>query len=281
MKYECSCMGMNEHCSRCYGTGVYDDRIERMPPVRYAGATRSPDSLLAAPTTESAPPAVSAADTLSVELALSANAAASLTRAPPSDQSPPPVPLHSNVQPPPSTSSPSSRGAVSLTDPTADPDTLEECVGHLLRIGLTRPVGQSRPRRLAGESRTVYERRPDVKAWVLQEARGHCELCVTNAPFVRSDGTPYLEHHHVQRLCEGGPDTVENSVALCANCHRRLHHGADREEQKSLLYALVARLIRCDGGSAIQTLTADDTSAAQPAAGGTEGMSSRPLGSES
>jgi 5-methylcytosine-specific restriction protein A len=26
-------------------------------------------------------------------------------------------------------------------------------------------------------------------------------------------------------LAEGGEDTVENALALCPNCHRRLHFG--------------------------------------------------------
>ena len=28
-----------------------------------------------------------------------------------------------------------------------------------------------------------------------------------------------------QILLEGGPDTVENAIALCPNCHRKQHYG--------------------------------------------------------
>ena len=75
---------------------------------------------------------------------------------------------------------------------------------------------------------TMYHRSPDVIAEVLLRSRGVCECCKRPAPFDRmSDGTPYLEVHHKKRLADGGEDTVENAVALCPNCHRQSHYGAD------------------------------------------------------
>lgn len=73
---------------------------------------------------------------------------------------------------------------------------------------------------------TAFIRNPIVVAEVLIRANGKCELCQCNAPFFRaSDGTPYLEVHHVKRLADGGYDTVKNAVALCPNCHRKAHFG--------------------------------------------------------
>lgn len=73
---------------------------------------------------------------------------------------------------------------------------------------------------------TVYIRNPDVVAEVLERANGVCERCDNAAPFRRkSDGSPYLEVHHMKRLADGGDDTVNNAIALCPNCHRKLHHG--------------------------------------------------------
>ena len=43
------------------------------------------------------------------------------------------------------------------------------------------------------------------------------------APFSRADGDPYLETHHIVWLAQGGSDTVENTVALCPSCHRKMH----------------------------------------------------------
>ena len=71
-----------------------------------------------------------------------------------------------------------------------------------------------------------YIRNPDVVAEVLLRANGICEKCNKPAPFNRSkDNTPYLEVHHIIRLSNDGDDTVENSVALCPNCHREKHYG--------------------------------------------------------
>ena len=53
-------------------------------------------------------------------------------------------------------------------------------------------------------------------------AAGICDLCREPAPFDTNAG-PYLEGHHVQPLADGGPDTIENAVAVCPNCHRKVH----------------------------------------------------------
>jgi 5-methylcytosine-specific restriction enzyme A len=73
----------------------------------------------------------------------------------------------------------------------------------------------------------AFERSPDVVAEVLFRAKGTCERCRKNAPFLRrKDRTPYLEVHHIKQLANGGEDTVENAEALCPNCHREVHYGA-------------------------------------------------------
>jgi hypothetical protein len=108
---------------------------------------------------------------------------------------------------------------------------------------LARPVGTASPRRqMPLAIYSPFARRPDVKAWVLRQASGRCELCTLEAPFQADSGQKYLEHHHVIQLAHGGPDSVENSVALCPNCHRRLHLGADRKDQRGRLYSQVTRL---------------------------------------
>jgi len=71
-----------------------------------------------------------------------------------------------------------------------------------------------------------FVRNRDVIAERLFLANGHCDACKIPAPFIRrSDQTPYLEVHHILPLCEGGLDNVENTEALCANCHRFRHSG--------------------------------------------------------
>jgi len=72
----------------------------------------------------------------------------------------------------------------------------------------------------------AFKRNADVVATVLDRANGICELCKQDAPFLRAkDNSPYLEVHHKVRLADGGDDTVDNAIAVCPNCHRKLHYG--------------------------------------------------------
>jgi 5-methylcytosine-specific restriction endonuclease McrA len=83
----------------------------------------------------------------------------------------------------------------------------------------------SKPKRMTVQT-TVYSRNADVIQEALERAEGVYEGCNAPAPFIRaSDGTPYLEVHHKVQLSKGGDDTVENAIALCPNCHRKMHFG--------------------------------------------------------
>lgn len=74
----------------------------------------------------------------------------------------------------------------------------------------------------------VYDRNPDVVAEVLYQAKGLCGVCEKEAPFLRKkDGSPYLEVHHKIPLSENGDDTVDNAIAVCPNCHKQCHYGAN------------------------------------------------------
>jgi 5-methylcytosine-specific restriction protein A len=83
--------------------------------------------------------------------------------------------------------------------------------------------------------RNVYQRSQDVRNYVLARARGRCEGCKASAPFIRKNGTPYLEPHHIRRLSDGGPDDPCFVIALCPNCHRRVHAGIDGDSYNSTL----------------------------------------------
>lgn len=62
-----------------------------------------------------------------------------------------------------------------------------------------------------------------VSAYTKRRANGFCDLCENKAPFNTPEGDPYLETHHIKWLSRGGKDSVENTVALCPNCHRKMH----------------------------------------------------------
>ncbi len=78
-----------------------------------------------------------------------------------------------------------------------------------------------------------------TRTFVLRRAQGHCEGCGLEAPFLRIDGSPYLEPHRVDLGSDQELAAPESVVALCPNCHRRAHVGED-----GLLYneQLVSRL---------------------------------------
>lgn len=126
---------------------------------------------------------------------------------------------------------------------TVNPSTVFEIKARATAKHMTSadPVGNTAP--LARQVMiTQYERDPLVKARVLEIANGICECCGNRAPFVNSDGDPFLEVHHVRQLADKGPDTVKNAVALCPNCHREAHYGQNSKLVVTRLYEKVKRL---------------------------------------
>lgn len=83
------------------------------------------------------------------------------------------------------------------------------------------PVRDTSP--TTGGSR--YQRASAIREYALARADGICECCGDPSPFMKPDGDPYLEVHHVDELGEGGEDHPDKVVALCPVCHKRIHHG--------------------------------------------------------
>ncbi|WP_031542688.1 HNH endonuclease [Mesoplasma photuris] len=62
-----------------------------------------------------------------------------------------------------------------------------------------------------------------------------CQLDSRHDSFIKNDGTKYLESHHViwmkfEGIFNFKVDVIENLLALCAECHRKVHH-ANKEER--------------------------------------------------
>jgi hypothetical protein len=72
-------------------------------------------------------------------------------------------------------------------------------------------------------SQNHYYRSEFVKQYALKVAKGVCQLCRRPAPFLNMDNNPFLEVHHIDYLSKGGEDRIENVIAICPNCHRRVH----------------------------------------------------------
>ena len=72
-------------------------------------------------------------------------------------------------------------------------------------------------------STTRYDRNSYVRETALRRAKGCCQLCDNPATFCDKLGKPFLETHHIKWLSKGGEDSTGNTVALCPNCHRKMH----------------------------------------------------------
>ncbi|NLY45369.1 MAG: hypothetical protein GX053_05205 [Tissierella sp.] len=83
-------------------------------------------------------------------------------------------------------------------------------------------------------STTNYTRSEYIKEYSKHRANGVCELCNKPAPFINSNGEPYLEVHHIKWLSEGGEDSIDNTAAICPNCHRKMHNLNDSEDVRKL-----------------------------------------------
>ncbi len=70
---------------------------------------------------------------------------------------------------------------------------------------------------------STYTRSAEVARETKKSAKGICQLCNKKAPFNDKNGEPYLEAHHIVWLSKGGKDSTSNTVALCPNCHKRMH----------------------------------------------------------
>jgi 5-methylcytosine-specific restriction enzyme A len=79
-----------------------------------------------------------------------------------------------------------------------------------------------------------YEPSAIVAEFARRNAQGKCQLCNSTAPFLNKDFVPFLEIHHIEWLSKGGTDTIDNAVALCPNCHRKMHF-LDFDRDKTFL----------------------------------------------
>ena len=90
------------------------------------------------------------------------------------------------------------------------------------------PSGTPEKKETCGQ---VFVRSEVVRRLVRLRAKGQCEWC-GQPGFQTSDGSFYIETHHIVPLSEGGPDSVSNVVAICPNHHREAHHGKTKDKMR-------------------------------------------------
>lgn len=81
-----------------------------------------------------------------------------------------------------------------------------------------------------------YTRSIYIKELAKKFASGICQLCRNPAPFNDKNRIPFLEVHHIEYLSQGGADEINNVVALCPNCHKKMHILEDYHDKRNLLF---------------------------------------------
>jgi 5-methylcytosine-specific restriction enzyme A len=81
---------------------------------------------------------------------------------------------------------------------------------------------------------SVFVRDAAVAEYAKRLANGLCDLCEQRAPFQNKSNEAYLECHHIIWLAQGGEDRIANTVALCPNCHRKMHVLNTRADKQKL-----------------------------------------------
>ena len=103
-------------------------------------------------------------------------------------------------------------------------------------IDLTREVPEKREYLIETYVRNV--------TWARKARELYGDYCIlgrcTNT-FLREDGVPYIEVHHIIPLCLGGEDGLWNLAVLCAH-HHRMAHFADTATRVSLQKYLLEEL---------------------------------------
>ena len=91
-----------------------------------------------------------------------------------------------------------------------------------------------------------YVRSPAVAAEAIRAADFLCEIDPNHRTFIsRAKKQQYVEAHHLIPMSQQSRfpvslDVVANVIALCANCHRMLHYGAE-QNRRSLLLSLLKK----------------------------------------
>lgn len=123
-----------------------------------------------------------------------------------------------------------------------DKDMMQEMSGSSSeeRSATLMPTGNETPQRIQSTA-ARYERDSMIVAETKRLAKGKCQLCGQDAPFKTKNEEPYLECHHIVALAEGGADTMQNTVALCPNCHTKMHMLNLEEDRERLLRIAASR----------------------------------------
>ncbi len=129
----------------------------------------------------------------------------------------------------------------------------EKIVQKLSQDEIKDKIKNINPQVITKEVKSIYrERNQFISEYTKNRANGICDLCGKEAPFKDKNGNPYLESHHVITLAEGGPDVIYNTVAICPNCHRKIHILKDKKDILKLQKVILKYLLNEEDKESIE-----------------------------
>ena len=155
-----------------------------------------------------------------------------------------------------------------VDDMNSEYDQVEkEAIEELVGSGNAKPTYSAMPEPpimmvSVNTGRPIPKRDPVRAANALANANYQCEYDPTHRTFLRKNGTPYTEPHHLIPISKYrdfayNVDREQNIVSLCSHCHNLLHYGRFQDKQPMLqkLYnARISALRKCGLDLTLQDL---------------------------
>ncbi len=80
----------------------------------------------------------------------------------------------------------------------------------------------------------TFERDPKLVALMKKKHNFTCQICEKHT-FEDKSGDYYVESHHIIPRSKKGPDTPQNTLVVCANCHKIFDKGNDDAQIRAYL----------------------------------------------
>jgi len=100
--------------------------------------------------------------------------------------------------------------------------------------GLEKKLKDKEPRERIRIAKSI-SKNSKLTRLIKEKVKYTCEIC-GQKPFIKKNGEPYAEAHHIEELSKGGLDLPNNLICICPTCHMVIHHGCKNalEKRKSL-----------------------------------------------
>lgn len=79
-----------------------------------------------------------------------------------------------------------------------------------------------------------------IKKLVKKRANGMCECCDKHVTLIDKNGNPFIIPHHIEKLSDGGQDSLYNVAGVCSRCHDNIHYGKNGNKINATLKKKIA-----------------------------------------